>query len=68
MVAMAAIFDFRSEWFSEWFELFFIYKSPKYFLLNFELIGLSVQVKKFKIYFKMAAMAVPWISDHNDFR
>ena len=42
---MAAIWDFLSEW----FELFFIYKSPWCFLPCFESIGLSVQEKKWKI-------------------
>ena len=45
---MAAILDFRSEP----FYLFLMYKSPPYFLSSLESIGISVQEKKFKIYFQ----------------
>ena len=48
MAAMDPIWDFLSEW----FELFFIYKSPRCFLPSFESIGLSVQEKKRKIDFQ----------------
>ena len=48
MAAMAAIWDILSQW----FELFFIYKSPRCFLPSFESIGLSVQKKKGKIHFQ----------------
>ena len=46
--AMAAIWDFLSQW----FETIFIYKSPRCFLPSFESIGLSVQKKKGKIDFQ----------------
>ena len=45
---MAAILDFWSAWF--W--LFLIYKSPRCFLASLESIGLSVQEKKQKIDFQ----------------
>ena len=48
MAAIAAIWDFLSQR----FELFFIYESPRCFLLSFESIGLSVQKKKGKIDFQ----------------
>ena len=60
MATTAAILDFRSER----FYLFLIYKSPRYFLPNFKLIGLSVQEKKGKIYFQDGRQS--WISDRND--
>ena len=41
MDAMAAIWDFLSQR----LELYFIYKSPRYFLPSFESFGLSVQKK-----------------------
>ena len=45
---MAANLDFLSEQ----FKLFFIHKSPRYFLPSFESTGLSVQEKKHKIDFQ----------------
>ena len=42
MAAMAEIWDFLSDR----FELFLIYKSPRYFLPSFESIGLSIQKKR----------------------
>ena len=48
MAAMAAIWNFLSQR----FEQFFIYKSPRCFLPSFESIGLSVQKKKGKIDFQ----------------
>ena len=48
MDAMAAIWDFLSQW----FELFFLYKSPRCFLPSFESIVLSVHKKKGKIDFQ----------------
>ena len=42
MAAVAAILDFQSEQ----FKLFFMYKSPRYFLPSFESIGHSIQEKK----------------------
>ena len=47
-----------------------IFESPRCFLPNFELIGLSVQEKKRKIYFQMVVMT-RWrpslVSDQNNF-
>ena len=48
MATIAAIWDSLSQW----FELFFIYKSSQCFLSGFESIGLSVQKKKGKIDFQ----------------
>ena len=48
MAAIAAIWDFLSQR----FELFLIYKSPRYFLPSFKSTGLSVQKKKGKIDFQ----------------
>ena len=48
MDAMAAIWDFLSQP----FEQFFIYKSPQCFLPSFESFGLSVEKKKGKISFQ----------------
>ena len=48
MDAMAAIWDFLSQW----FELFFIYKSSHCLLPSFEPIGFSVHQKKGKINFQ----------------
>ena len=54
MTAMVTILDF----YSEWFKLIFIYKSPLYFLPSFQAIGHSVQEKSSAKYiFKMVAMA-----------
>ena len=47
MVAMAAILDFRSEW----FQLFWSTR-PRFLLPNFVTVGLSVQEKKRKIDFQ----------------
>ena len=48
MAARVTILDF---W-SEWLKLLLIYKSPLYFLSNFESMGLSIQEKKFRIDFQ----------------
>ena len=48
MAARASILDFQSECLA----FFLIYKSPWYFLSNFESLGLSIQEKKFKIDFQ----------------
>ena len=48
MDAMAAIWDFLSQW----YELFFIYMSPQCPLPSFKSIGFSVQKKKGKIDFQ----------------
>ena len=63
MDAMAAIWDFLSQQ----FEQFFICKSPQCFLPSFESTGLSVQKRREKILNRFSRWPPSWISDWNYF-